>query len=155
MTSSIYRTWKKRITEHGTWPESWCRRWAQSVIPVSLGYRANGQRTNLTTEEAQELRRMFDTVAGEVHLTDAHTAKGLAWLKVKRNRERVGVDAECVDGFVGFVYTGAAWVGNAWEYGGGDRVNSLPIWTIAYRDGFGTLRTATYHARPWQGGYLA
>lgn len=141
--SKAYRTWLARI-HSGTFSHAQCRAWCRTVYAIAIGERDDyGQRSNLTENEAQRLREQFPGTG--ISLESEHTAKGLAWIREKRNADQLPAWAtEC---FERFTFTGRAYDLNE-ERNGSYRRAYVPIWRIHATDG----RWLDYCAAAWQSG---
>lgn len=82
----IYDTWLARL-EEPVWSHSYCRRWAQAVVPIADGERGSGARTILTRDEAVKLIAAFPREGKRLH--PDHQLAGIEWLR--RCPERANV----------------------------------------------------------------
>lgn len=131
--STILKTWLARI-EGNAFTKSEANQYAKAVIPISVGLEPHGFRTNLTRDEAHQIREAFP-VEG-VRLDPATEAAGLAWLQ--RNGHLIDIPGHVVKTFDHFTFTGS-------RHEEGERA-AYPVWAIHTTTG----GLHFYWRAPWQ-----
>lgn len=134
MTSSIFRTWRKRV-ESGTFTKAQCNRWAKVGSRLAFGDEISQwtDTGNLTADEAAEINRLI-RLAGGMRLTEEHDRQGREWLR-QYGVKRLGITKEMAEQVDHFTYDGL------------NRL-SRPVWTVHTTDG----RKWRYFSLAWQAG---